>query len=232
MAVIQPSFDSKRQNLRDIIPLPAPFHIGIEPTRLCNLRCFFCQHSTRGNADDRFVQKGQILRHMDFELFKKAVSEIMRFPVQPKKIQLVGMGEPILNPELGNMVRHLRSAGFMGRVVTYTNGVALTPEIIHSLTGCGLTSIQISVYGMTSEDFRTLAGIEVDMGRYMENLRCLYQNRGDVQIRLKTTDDVASTEEQKARFYEMFRDVCDQIFIEHIINIPNQMGALRLRTAR
>ena len=229
MAVIKPSFDRERQYLRDIIPLPAPFHIGIEPTRYCNLKCFFCQHSTRGDSDDRFVKKGQALQHMDFELFKKAASDIMRFPVQPKKIQLVGMGEPILNPQLGNMVRHLRSIGFTGRVITYTNGIGLTPEIICDLTNCGLTSIQISVYGMTSEDFRRLAGSEVDMEQYLENLRCLYQNRGNVQIRLKTTDDVAFNEERKKLFFEMFQNVCDQIFIEHIINIPNQMGRMEVK---
>ena len=224
MAIIRPSFDSKRQNLRDIIPLPAPFHIGIEPTRYCNLRCFFCQHSTRGCPDDRFVKKGQALQHMEYSLFQKAASDIMAFPVQPKKIQLVGMGEPILNPELGNMVRYLRKIGFEGRILTYTNGVGLTPDTVDDLMNSGLTSLQVSVYGMTAEDFQNLAGTEVEMGRYLENLRYLYDHRNGVQIRLKTTDDVADSEEKKARFYELFHGLCDQIFIEHIINIPNQMG--------
>lgn len=224
MASIQPSFDSHRQNLRDIIPLSAPFHIGIEPTRCCNLKCFFCQHSTRGCLDDFFIQKKQALGHMEFALFERIVADIMALPEQPKKIQLAGMGEPILNPELGKMVRHLRSAGFTGRILTYTNGVALTPEIAEELADCGLTSIQVSVYGITAEDFLRLAGTEVDIDHYVDNIRYLYEHRKSLQVRLKTTDDVASTPDRKARFYDMFGDICDQIFIEHIINIPNQMG--------
>lgn len=95
MANIQPSFDRRRQNLRDIIPLSAPFHIGIEPTRCCNLKCFFCQRSTRGCPDDFFVRKKQALGHMNFDLFEQITADIMALPEQPKKIQLVGMGEPI-----------------------------------------------------------------------------------------------------------------------------------------
>jgi len=224
MARVQPSFDSRRQNLRDIIPLRAPFHIGIEPTRCCNLKCFFCQHSTRDCPDDFFVRKKQALGHMDFTLFKQAAASIMELPEQPKKIQLVGMGEPILNPELGKMVRHLRSIGFAGRILTYTNGVALTPEIVDELSESGLTSIQVSVYGITPEDFEKLAGVKVSMNEYVDKIRYLFEHRKGVQVRLKTTDDVASTPERKARFYEMFDGICDQIFIEHIINIPNQMG--------
>lgn len=224
MSIIHPSFDSHRQNLRDIIPLSAPFHIGIEPTRCCNLKCFFCQHSTRGCPDDFFVRKKQALGHMNFDLFEQITADIMALPEQPKKIQLVGMGEPILNPELGKMVRHLRSTGFTGRILTYTNGVALTPEIVEELSDSGLTSIQISVYGIKPEDFRKLAGAEVDIEQYVNNIRYLFEHRKSVQVRLKTTDDVASTPEREAEFYNMFGDICDQIFIEHIINIPNQMG--------
>ena len=229
MAIIQPSFDSNRQNLRDIIPLKAPFHIGIEPTRFCNSKCFFCQHSTRGDADDLFVQKGQTIQHMDFELFKKIVGEIMALPEQPKKIQLAGMGEPILNPELGKMVRYLRAAGFEGRIITYTNGIALTPALCQELAESGLTSIQVSVYGITEEDFLRLSGIRVDMKAYVENIRCLYENRGNMQVRLKTTDDVVTSEEKRKLFFELFEDICDQIFIEHIINIPQQMGRVSVK---
>ncbi|MCW2278806.1 radical SAM/SPASM domain-containing protein [Heliophilum fasciatum] len=229
MAIIKPSFDNKRQNLRDIIPLHAPFHIGIEPTRLCNSRCFFCQHSTRGDDDDLFVKKGQLIQHMNFELYKKIINDIMDLPEQPKKIQLAGMGEPILNPELGKMIRYLRSAGFTGRISTYTNGIALTPELAEELADSGLTSLQVSVYGITGEDFKNLAGISVDMDQYIENIRYIFEHKKTVQIRLKTTDDVVTTEAKRKAFFDMFDDICDQIFVEHIINIPNQMGRDRVK---
>lgn len=229
MAIFQPSFDNKRQNIRDIIPLKVPFHIGIEPTRYCNLKCFFCQHSTRGEFDDIFVKKGQELRHMNFDFFKKIIYDIMELPEQPKKIQFVGMGEPILNPELGKMIRHLRSSGFTGRIITYTNGVALTPQIADELVDSGLTSLQISVYGITKEDFETLAEVSIDIDKYIENIRYLFVHKKKLQIRLKTTDDVVTTETKRKLFLNMFNNICDQIFVEHIINIPNQMGRIKVK---
>ena len=229
MAIVKASFDNKRQNLREIIPLAAPFHIGIEPTRFCNAKCFFCQHSTRGSYDDFFMRKNQKLQHMDFSLFEKIVADIMSLPEQPRKIQLVGMGEPILNSELGKMVRTLRSAGFKGRIISYTNGLAITAAIAQELSESGLTSIQVSVYGISDEDFQSLAGVSMNIDRYVSNIKALFENRGSMQIRLKTTDDVVNTEDKKAKFFAMFGDICDQIFIEHIINIPHQMGRVPVK---
>lgn len=231
MAHIAPSFDKQRQNLYDILPLSAPFHIGIEPTRQCNLKCFFCQHSTRGTDGDLFEKKRQTIQNIDFDLFKQIAHQIMQFPVQPKKIQLAGMGEPILNSDLGKMARYLRSIGFDGTILTYTNGVGLTPEIVRDLTRePALTAIQVSVYGMTEEDFTTLAGTNVNIDIYLEKLRYLYQHKNQVQIRLKTTDDVVRTEADRVKFYDMFGPYCDQIYVEHIINIPNQMGYNPIKT--
>jgi radical SAM protein with 4Fe4S-binding SPASM domain len=224
MALKKQLFDSKRTNLREVIPLTAPFYVGIEPTRMCNLKCFFCQHSTRGTDCDRFAQKYQKIKHIDMKLFDKIVRDIFKFPAFPKRISLMGMGEPTLNPNLCAMVRQLREAGFDGRISTYTNGTTLTKDLASELAGCGLTNLQISIYGLNMDDYLRFTGIAVDTAQLIENIRCLYEHKGGLDIRIKTTDDVADSEAKRQMFYSTFEGICDQISIEHIINIPVQMG--------
>ena len=40
MAEIKPNYDTDRQRLTDIIPLPHPFTIYIEQTKYCNFKCY------------------------------------------------------------------------------------------------------------------------------------------------------------------------------------------------
>jgi MoaA/NifB/PqqE/SkfB family radical SAM enzyme len=224
MAIVTKFVDTKRTNLRDVIPLSSPFYIGIEPTRMCNLKCFFCQHSTRETKDDRFEKKSQQIKHISTELFEKIINDIYELPVLPKRISLMGMGEPTLNPDLCSMVSKLRSKGFDAIISTYTNGTTLTDDLINDLCSTGLTRLQISVYGLNADDYNKFSGVRIDFQNLLDNIRKLFEKKSNLQIRIKTTDDVADTDERKQLFYETFSEYCDQISIEHIINIPVQMG--------
>ena len=133
MAVIAPSYDTNRTNLRDVIPLPSPFTLQIEPTRMCNFRCFFCMHHSRGTDQDLLKSSGLDLIHMDMDLYDRVVKDIMAFPVPPKMINFCGIGEPLINPKFGEMIRRLRRAGYAGRVITYTNGALLNPQLSEEL---------------------------------------------------------------------------------------------------
>ena len=48
MAEVKSSVDKNRTILRDAVPLNSPLSMYIEPTRICNFKCFYCMHSTRG----------------------------------------------------------------------------------------------------------------------------------------------------------------------------------------
>jgi len=76
-------------------------------------------HSTRGIPDGVLAQTGIPLKHMDMDLFDKIVHDIMGFPEQPKRITFSGLGEPLMNPRLGEMARKLRQAGYTLTVYKY-----------------------------------------------------------------------------------------------------------------
>ncbi|ACL22183.1 Radical SAM domain protein [Desulfitobacterium hafniense DCB-2] len=224
VAVIKPSYDTNRTNLRDVIPLSGPFGMYIEPTRICNMRCFYCMHATRGDSEGALAKTGFKLAHMDMELYDKIIDGIMKFPDQPKRVTFSGLGEPLTNPKLGEMARRLRKAGFTGRNDIITNGLAFTPRLADELVDAGINRIQISVQGLTSEAYSNIAGVSVDIGSYIENIAYLYKHKKNTEIFIKIIDANLEDESEKARFFEMFSAICDTIFVEHLVVMEHQMG--------
>lgn len=222
-AVVAPSYDTQRTNLRDVIPLSAPYTVQIEPTRMCNLRCFFCMHHSRGTDRDLLKESGLKLIHMEMDLYNKLLGDLMQFPEQPKMINFCGIGEPLMNPRFGEMVRRMRSAGYRGRIVTYTNGVRLTPAVVDELTESGLSEIRISLNGLTSEMFQQVTGTKVNMQDYIEQIHYLYQHKKNIKVYIKIIENLLEGEEDREKFYRIFSSISDVIYVENIIQLQRQM---------
>jgi len=181
-------------------------------------------HSTRGIPDGVLAQTGIPLKHMDIDLFDKIVHDIMEFPEQPKRITFSGLGEPLMNPRLGEMARKLRQAGYTGRNDIITNGVAITPSLADELIESGINRIQISVQGLTRESNERIAGVSVDVERYLENLTYLFEHKKKMEVFIKIIDANLRNKEEEERFFKMFTPICDIIFVEHLVIMEHQMG--------
>jgi radical SAM protein with 4Fe4S-binding SPASM domain len=181
-------------------------------------------HSTRGVPDGVLAQTGIPLKHMDIDLFDKIVHDIMEFPEQPKRITFSGLGEPLMNPRLGEMARRLRQAGYTGRNDIITNGVTITPSLADELAESGINRIQISVQGLTREANERIAGVPVDVEYYLENLTYLFEHKKSMEIFIKIIDANLNDKAEEEQFYKMFSSVCDTIFVEHLIIMERQMG--------
>ena len=221
-AVNRPSYDTKRTNLWDVIPLSGPYSYYLEPTRMCNLKCFYCIHATRGIAGGLLEQQGIPLKHMDMDLYDKIVNDILEFPEQPKRITFSGLGEPTMNPRLGEMARKLRSAGYTERIDVITNALLLTPELSDELVNSGISRIMISVQGLTSEKYKEIAGVAVDIEKYVENIRYLYEHKKDTQVYIKIIDANLKDDNEREEFFRMFGNICDTISVEHLIVLEKQ----------
>jgi MoaA/NifB/PqqE/SkfB family radical SAM enzyme len=224
MAEVKSSVDKNRTVLREAVPLDSPLSMYIEPTRICNFRCFYCMHSTRGVKGGALDRTGFELHHMDMELFAKLVVDIMNFPTVPKRVCFSGLGEPLTNKNLPDMVRMLRNAGFTGRIDVISNGSLLTHEMSDALIAAGISRIQISIQGLTSEKYMEICGTQVDMEVLKDNIRYFYEHKGNAAIYVKIIDSILENKEQEEQFYEMFGSVCDTIFIEHLVIMEQQMG--------
>jgi radical SAM protein with 4Fe4S-binding SPASM domain len=93
----------------------------------------------------------------------------------------------------------------------------LTTKLNRELIRAGLDRINISVIGVTSEQYHQFAGGRVDFGRYVDNIADLYHNRGNCIVFVKINGDLISEEEQW-RFVEIFMPISDGCAIEHVMN--------------
>lgn len=226
MADIKPSYDTKRQKLSEVIPLDSPLSMYVEPTRACNFKCFYCMHSTRGEKDGILEQTGFRLAHMDMELYEKVVREIMAFPTQVKRVCFSGLGEPLMNPRLPEMIRKLREAGFEGRVDVISNGALLTHELSDALIAAGLNRLQISIQGLDRQQYLENCGVAADVEKLRSELEYFHRKAQgtDTVLFVKIIDIMLKSEADKERFFQMFGAVCDTIFVEHLVIMEQQMG--------
>lgn len=98
------------------------------PTRRCNIACAYC------NEYDDFSRPVPIdvLQHRTDRLADLGISVIT-----------LSGGEPMLHPQLDDLIRHIRSRGIIASLIT--NGYLLGPRRIRELNDAGLEYLQISI---------------------------------------------------------------------------------------
>lgn len=228
MAEIKPYYDTNRKKLADIIPLPAPFTVYIEQTKYCNFKCFYCIHSTRDDENGEFQKLGHKVMHMESSYFRKIISDLQAFPKgSVKRIVFSGLGEPLMNPDLPQYVKLAAEAGICDRIEVITNGLLLTPEKADALVAAGITNINISIQGLNGLEYKETCGQEIDFTKFVDNLTYLYKNRKNVKIYIKIIDAILKSEEDKEKFFTIFGEIADRIYVEHLIVMQQQMDNLK-----
>ena len=119
-----------------------PTFVSVEPANVCQLRCPECPV---GNGK-RLEGRGD--RLMSREVWKRVLAEVKD---TAHTIQFYFQGEPLLNPDLPQMVREAHEAGLY--TITSTNAQALTPAMAEALIHAGLDRIIVSMDGLTDESY-------------------------------------------------------------------------------
>jgi len=113
-------------------PLPRlPYVLGLEPTTRCNLRCIMCP-SPALKAPRGF---------MAMDLYQKILRQAKDGGAH--RFRFVGLGEPLLHPELPAMVHLAKRAGIYTEITT--NATLLTRELSLALLEAGLDEIGFSL---------------------------------------------------------------------------------------
>ena len=134
LAKIYFNFLSARQSLGYL-----PAKLWIETASRCNLSCILCP-----NKDLDKKQKGD----MDFDLYKKIIDGSKDFV---HEVNLFHRGEPLLHPDIIEMIKYAKKAGLKTRI--HTNGVLLNEGLASGIIGSGLDEISFSVDGYTAADY-------------------------------------------------------------------------------
>jgi radical SAM protein with 4Fe4S-binding SPASM domain len=202
----------KRQPLQDVLPLPAPFVIYIDPTNKCNFRCMFCP-----TGDKELLRKvGRSECRMSLQLFKKIVDDLKAFPCKLKLANVYKDGEPLLNPHFPEMIRYLKDANVVDKIWTKTNGALLKPDLNRKLVAAGLDLVCISVEAVDAAGYLEIANAHIDYEKFRENVKDLYDHRGACEIYIKIADSNLSAA-AKEKFFGDFQDRATHIGIEKLM---------------
>lgn len=112
-----------------------PVLAHIIPVRRCNLSCAYCNEF---DSVSKPVPTSGMLNRID------------KLAALGTTVITLSGGEPLLHPELGEIIRRIRRHDIIAEVLT--NGYLLTPDRIKRLNRAGLDHLQISVDNVWPDD--------------------------------------------------------------------------------
>ena len=156
-----------RMELKNALPLRTPYVIYIDPCDTCNFRCKFCP---TGNRELMSKTPGRGHGPMDYTLYTGIIDALSEFPDPIRVVRLYKEGEPLLNPKFADMVRYAKQSPKVLRVDTTTNASLLTPERSLEIVDAGLDRLNISIEGITPEQYSDFSGYQMDFEAFVENI--------------------------------------------------------------
>src|SRR5258705_1526463 len=131
-----------------------PILVHIIPMRQCNLACTYC------NEYDDFSKP------VPLEEMKKRLDALADMGTS---IITISGGEPLMHPDLDEVIRHMRQRGMIGGLIT--NGFYLNKERIERLNEAGVENLKISINNVvpgevSKKNLKTLDGRLVMLSQY------------------------------------------------------------------
>ena len=112
-----------------------PFLAHVIPMRRCNLDCTYCNEF---DDESKPVPLDELKKRLDI-LADMGTSVIT-----------ISGGEPLMHPELDEVIRHIRRRGMIAGLIT--NGFFLNKERIERLNEAGLEHLQISIDNVVPDE--------------------------------------------------------------------------------
>lgn len=140
-------------------------YLRISLTDRCSLRCIYCMPENT-DSSPVFLPEEELLTAGEWLTFAKAAAM-----AGIRKIRLTG-GEPLIRPDLEEIVQGMASISQVEQVVMTTNAVGLSRRI-QGLKDAGLAGVNVSLDSLEPECYRRIAGRN-QMEEALEGIRaCL-----------------------------------------------------------
>ena len=197
--------------LRGSEPTYSPFRIWVEPSSICQLKCVMCPNKDLPR---------EMLGHMNMATFRSVIDECASFAYD---VNLTHRGEPLLNPDIVDMVGYGAAAGPKMRM--HTNAMALTRDLSGALIDSGLELMSFSVDGFTRETYESIR-IGASWDRVLENTTVFLEEkarRGTKRpyaiIQVIDVPGFDTTEIERKAFMKRFRGLpVDEIYVKQASN--------------
>jgi radical SAM protein with 4Fe4S-binding SPASM domain len=142
-----------------------PSELQIEPVGQCNLRCQMCAIQFRRDGPPNGPPA-----FLAYDLFTKIVDQLPGL----RRLQLQGLGEPMMHPRFFDMVAYAAARGV--RVSTNTNLTLINDKRAELCVTSGLAELHASIDGATAETYERIR-VRARFERVEANLRRLVETR-------------------------------------------------------
>lgn len=178
------------------LPLPKEFYV--EVTNRCNSLCETCV---------RTFMTREPIRDLTLDEFRALVDQV---PALERAV-LHGVGEPLLNHDLVDMIAHLKHRDNPPWVLFNSNAVLLTPQIQESLIDVGLDEYRISTDAAHRELYARIRGVD-GFDRMLENVQGFAQ-------RIQQTGHGPRLSLWFTALYENMGDLPDLVRLAHRLGV-------------
>ena len=143
-----------------------PRNLYFEVTNRCNLKCQACI-LYRGSWEPA--------RDMTFDEMVRITDQLPKL----EQIALHGIGEPLLNPELAAMIRHLKRRDVY--VLFNSNGILIDKKRQYALITAGLDELRISLDAATPQGYRAMRNSD-KFDQIVDNLHSFVEHRKKLNV--------------------------------------------------
>ena len=131
-----------------------PQSLYLETTNRCDSKCNTCPRTFLANEPFKDLTLDRLLRIID------------QFP-DLNRVVLHGIGEPLLNPEIFDIIATLKARNI--HALFNTNAISLTPRRSLKLIESGLDEFRVSLDSATRDNFKAIRGVD-QFDRIVKNL--------------------------------------------------------------
>lgn len=180
-----------------------PLRVAVEQSNICNANCSFCGY--------RFMTREKGV--MDFETYKKLLDQIKEINSPELKFTPL-VGDPLVDKEIIEKIRHAKSLGCFKYIYTYTNLIGLKRDRVDEFVTSGLNAVTISTNLQDKEAYKRLYGVDV-FDRVVDNICTLFdankRNGSPLKIDITLKHDAGYEEPDSSPCFKKIAALTDKI---------------------
>lgn len=200
-----------RTKLEKVIPISVPFVCHVEVTNICNFQCEFCASVDNPKMDK--MKKG----FMEYGLFCKIVDDLCAFEGKLKQMIFHILGEPLMHPRIVEMIAYAKKKDISEKLILYTNGSKLTPELSRAICDAGIDYIQLSIEHINSEGYEQIVRTKIDYDKLLANIGYLCAYKSEKCFVSAKILDCGLSEADRKKFYIDYEKITDECHIETLM---------------
>lgn len=205
----------------DAVPLSVPLCICIEPTNLCNFKCLMCWQSTK-----EYQEHGGPFSLMSMDIFHKLIEDIKSFTTKyRKKIKLIkfySTGEPLLHPNLAEMIQVVRTSDICDKIEVTSNASKLTKRLAEQLVDAGLDYFRASIYAVRDAEHKRVTQTNITVKEIADSIAYMrkYRDKKGLKHPFITAKIMDKHSEENDEFQALYQDIADETIIDTPFILP------------